>query len=1170
MRYLEHQTPVLLKKELIDIDIDTVSSLPDTNIIPPNPYQGLAAFGEEDAAFFFGRETFVDNLVQATQSQPLIAVIGPSGSGKSSVVFAGLVPHLQEEGRWLIESFRPGNQPFYQLACTLVNQLEPELSETKQLIEAAELAQKIQEGKVSLQQIVSRITELNPKKRFLLVADQFEELYTLCKNKEEIQSFADTLLTPIHQKCFTLVLTLRADFYGYVLSYRPWRDALDQFTPKLLSSMSREELQRTIEQPAQKLEVQLEAQLTQRILDDVGFEPGNLPLLEFALTRMWSLQQNRVLTHQAYDEIGGVKKAIANHAEQIYQQLNQTQQKQAQRIFLQLIRPGEGTEDTRRLATRAEVGEENWELVSYLAGYTARLVVTGRDNKSGEDTVEVVHEALIREWLTLREWMNANRQFRIWQERLKVAIHEWKTNNYDGGALLRGVPLTVAEDWLHKRSDELTLTERNFIQASIAKRDRQQRGIRAGITLVILASTAAIVSFFLLWQESQKQSILATIQTSKVLLSSNQQLEAMVEVVRAEKQFQKLLLGKADAFSQDFIRTVQQIVDEIQEYNRLESHTDDVLNISFSPDGKTIATASRDGTAKLWSADGQLLQTFKGHNGWVYSVSFSPDSKTIATASADGTAKLWSVHGQLLQSFKAHNDWVHSVSFSPDGKTIATASADGTAKLWSINAQLLQTLKGHKSRVLSVNFSPDGKTIATASTDGTAKLWSINAQLLKTFSGHKDWIWSVTFSPDGKTIATASTDGTAKLWNLNGQPLQSFEENKNEIRSISFSPDGKTIATAGADGTAKLWNLNGQLLQTFKGHKNQIRSISFSPDGKTIATTSRDGTAKLWRTEIGKLKTLLKGHENWVFDANFSPDGKTIVTASADNSAILWSIDGQLLHTLKGHSERVYKARFSPDSKTIATASWDGTVKLWNIQGQLLQTLKADKDGVNSVSFSPDGKIIATANKNGTVNLSSLDTKTNQIIKAHNQNIWDVSFSPDGKTIATASTDATTKLWSVDGQLLETLKGHFSSVYSVSFSPDGKLIATGSADGNAKLWNINGQLLQTLKGHSSDVFRVSFSPDGKTIATASKDQATKFWNLNGQEIQTFRGHTNTVLSVNFSPDSKKIVTSSQDATAIIWKLDVEIDQLGVVSCQWLKDYLKSNQNVEAKTRNLCQ
>ncbi|WP_337907093.1 ATP-binding protein [Iningainema tapete] len=435
--FLEQQTPVLRKKQLI------IPTAPQTEVIPPNPYQGLSAFGEEDAAFFFGRETFVNGLVQTTHSQPLVAVIGPSGSGKSSVVFAGLIPQLRSDGNWLIESIRPSNQPFYHLASALVRQLEPEISETEKLRSAAGLAADIQQGKVTLQQVVSRIKERNLDKRFLLFVDQFEELYTLCQ-KEEQERFADMLLEAIHQKIITLVFTLRADFYGYVLSYRPFRDALQEFTPQLVSSMSREELQAAITLPAQKLEVQFEAQLQERILDDVGLEPGNLPLLEFALTRLWSKQQNRMLTHQAYNEIGGVKKALANHAQQVYNQLSQTEQKQAQGVFVQLVRPGEGTEDTRRLATRKEVGEENWGLVSYLAGYQARLVVTGRDDKSGEDTVEVVHEALIREWITLRNWMNANRQFRVWQERLKVTMLEWKNSNHDSGALLRGVPLAVA------------------------------------------------------------------------------------------------------------------------------------------------------------------------------------------------------------------------------------------------------------------------------------------------------------------------------------------------------------------------------------------------------------------------------------------------------------------------------------------------------------------------------------------------------------------------------------------------------------------------------------------------------------------------------------------------------------------------------------------------------
>jgi hypothetical protein len=443
------------------------------NFIPPNPYQGLSAFKEKDAAFFFGREKVVDDLVQATYKQPLVAVVANSGSGKSSVVFAGLVPQLRKKEDWLIEGFRPGQDPFHELANALVRQLEPKIDKIKQLLKTAELKDNIQQGKITLQQVASSIVRDNPGKRVLLIADQFEELYTLCQNKSDQECFIKTLLTDISQKNFTLVLTLRADFYKNVLSSPLFSNAL-QGTVYNLSSMSRKELQTAIEKPAQTMGVQLEANLAQRMLDDVGNEPGNLPLLEFALTRLWEKQQNRVLTHTAYYEIGGVKEAIANHADQIYKELNDIKKKQqAQRIFVQLVRPGQGSEDTRRIATRKEVGEWNWELVSYLAGYQARLVVTGRSKE--EDTVEIVHEALIRNWGELQKWMNEARDFRVWQERLRSKRDEWEQRNKDVGALLRGAALLEAQENLKKSGEHISEGEQDFIAASAEERDREQK-----------------------------------------------------------------------------------------------------------------------------------------------------------------------------------------------------------------------------------------------------------------------------------------------------------------------------------------------------------------------------------------------------------------------------------------------------------------------------------------------------------------------------------------------------------------------------------------------------------------------------------------------------------------------------------------------------------------------
>ena len=673
--FFEQETPVFKKKPLIPTLINTDIPVFD-DVIPPNPYQGLAAFEEEDADFFFGQENFINKLVEVTQNQPLVGIIGPSGSGKSSVVFAGLIPKLRQQGNWLIEVFRPGKEPFLALASALVRQLEPEAGETQFLRESVGLASDFQQGRITVQQVISRILERNPGKQLLLVADQLEELYTLCPVKEEQERFANELLAAITQENITVVFTLRADFYGYVLSYRPFRDALQEYTPQLLSSMKREELQAAIELPAQKLEVQLEDNLTQRILDDVGEEPGNLPLLEFALTRLWEKQKHRELTHQAYEEIGGVKKAIANHAEQVYQKLSETEKQQAQRIFLQLVRPGEGTEDTRRVATRAEVGDENWNLVSYLAGYQARLVVTGRQET--EDTVEVVHEALIREWLRLREWMNANRQFRTWQERLKVSLREWQNDNHDAGALLRGVPLTVAEDWLRKRADEMTQEERDFIQVSVKERDREKRETERRRRLIMMGlSGFSVIALGLAgmagwgWWNARIKEINGLAQYSDALLSLDGS-KAVKTSLKAAMRMQQTPLVNADTHTQVELALLN-IVSNVAAPNTLGGHANTVSAVSFSPDGKRLATASRDNTVKLWnSATGQEIKTLTGHTDWVRAVSFSPDGKRLATASADKTVRLWRLDFDYLVQEGCYfiNNYLKPNPDDPDAKEI--------------------------------------------------------------------------------------------------------------------------------------------------------------------------------------------------------------------------------------------------------------------------------------------------------------------------------------------------------------------------------------------------------------------------------------------------------------------------------------------------------------------
>lgn len=534
------------------------------------PYRGLLPFREQDAKFFYGRDRFLFGdqsslgLVRVVQVQPLVAVIGPSGSGKSSVIFAGLIPHLRATENWIIDSFRPQNQPFYGLASALVRLLKPELDEIQQPQRSAELMIDLMQGKLNLSQLASNILERNSEKRILLVIDQFEEIYTLCSGAEQIQ-FIDFLLNALNVDNLRLVLTIRADFYGYILSHPPFQEALQKFTPQLISSMNREELQSSIEKPLEKWNVSLEAKLVERILDDVGNEPGNLPLLEFALTQMWMRKQNNKLTHYIYDEIGGVKKALANHAEEVYIQLNDTQKKQAQHIFVQLVYPGQGTEDTRRLATHTEIKDENWGLVTHLSSNKARLLVTGWHERIHENTVEVVHEALIREWKRLQKWIADDRKFRTWQESLRFLIQNWKTNKQDGSALLRGVLLVEAEAWLKQRSDDISPVEKKFIRESRWRENLNKYGF-ATFGIII---TSLLV--FLSLEHRNQEQIFAVFTGSYTNSDSVYILPRLLRM--ADQQARNNNVDGALLYYRTTLRAIQNFRSSIEDYpERFQSH----------------------------------------------------------------------------------------------------------------------------------------------------------------------------------------------------------------------------------------------------------------------------------------------------------------------------------------------------------------------------------------------------------------------------------------------------------------------------------------------------------------------------------------------------------------------------------------------------------------------
>ncbi|MEQ9354013.1 TIR domain-containing protein [Coleofasciculus chthonoplastes] len=770
---------------------------------------------------------------------------------------------------------------------------------------------------------------------------------------------------------------------------------------------------------------------------------------------------------------------------------------------------------------------------------------------------------------------------------------EWEKKGKSEDLLLRGNEFAIAETWLieaeeQKKQPKPTALQTQYIQASqaaiqagIVKEKRRVMILRSLLGLVsaafVVSVGAGVVAFSqyhkaeYLRRIAEKEKLIALSNASEALFISDQKFQALLAALKAGTtlKFTNGKLGEPQ-IKADIMTALQQAIYWVRERNQLEGHTEQLWHVTFSPDGKIIATASQDGTVKLWNPEGEELQTLKGHEGTVFAVRFSPDGQMLATAGGDKTVKLWTVEGQLKQTLIGHSAAVRDVKFTPDGQRIISGSEDQTVKLWTTDGQLRQTLTDHRDRINRIAVSPNGQHFATASDDKTVNLWTIEGQLRQTFTGHTGAVWGVSFSPDGKTIATASNDKTVKLWNQDGTLFKTLTGHTDGVLTVSFSPNGERIASGGYDQTVKLWNRDGNLVDTLSGHTNLISSLSFSPDSQTLASASFDHSAKLWQVAGVGLQTL-SGHDNWIFSLAFSPDGKRLATASRDNTVKLWTRTGQLITTLKQHQEAVWSVNFSPDGQTLATASNDRTAKLWNPQGNLLKTLIGHQRGVLGVSFSPDGQTIATASDDQTAKLWTIDGEEQQTLKGHKGTVNQVRFSPDGQTIATASSDQTVKLWHRQGTLLNTLTGHSGVVVDVNFSPDGQTIATASRDSTAKLWERQGNLLTTLIGHGDDVQAIAFSPGGQMIATASNDQTVKLWTIEGKLVQTLTGIGGAVMDVQFSPDGQTLASASTNHQAILWDLDYvgDLDELLVRGCDFVRGYLEHNPNVKPSDRDLC-
>ena len=1080
------------------------------------PYPGMVAFTRQQSSLFFGRSEEIDWLLLHLRKQRFALVLGPSGSGKSSLIYAGLLPRLPSE--LLVRTMRPGDQPDQELTAQLGGEASPVL------------------------------TTLGAEQRLVLFIDQLEELFARCPRPTQQRFLLRLQKLRSDPRC-TLLLALRADFFPDLMNSELW--PVDPAQRLEVAPLRGAALATAIAGPAAQAGVRLEPTLLERLVADAADEPGALPLLQEALVLLWEHREHRRLTLAAYEQLGrqrigssgsatttgptlsGLAVAIASHAESVFAQMPPAQQALARRIFVRLVHFGEGRPNTRRqlpLAALRAQGDDPAALTATLELLASqRLLTQSSDDTAPASTdkdavrVDLSHEVILRAWPRLRRWIDEKKQAENIRRRLEEQASERLRLRQQGYGLLDGAETKEAEDWL-------------------SGPDAQDVGVSAAVAELIADSRRALS-----WEAAHTQRMtrrwqaVALLMLGVTVVAAGAAALAAVESVRARRQSERAeaqtklaQAAQKQAAAKAQVATARLFSSLSRE--RLGLDTVDDLALLLAVGGQRLhpgPDAESSLLAALRKSTG-LRQQLHGHDGRVNSVAVAPDGQLLATGCSDGLVRLFDPHsGQLLGApLSGHQGAINEVAFSVDGARLFSAGSDGTLRVWdsrpgpSRGQPLGQPLKGHNGGITALAVSPDGKLLASGGEDDmTIILWdavtglSVGPQL----RDHKATVSALAFSADGRQLASVSWDRTVRLWApRSGQALPlSFPKSDYTLRAVAFSPTAPLLAVAGGEGHA-------------------------APGSRAPASGVR-----LWSLEPPQpvLKYLETVDKSTITSLAFSPKGEQLAAGTWDKRVEMWTIaDGKSFGTLRSPGGSVLALAYAPRGDWLATATQDSGLFLWSAHADsaLLRSSVSAKVPLTSVAVSSaDGKLIAAGSQDHGLHLFAVDDAglhESTVLTGHTGVVYSAAFSPDGKRLASGSGDQLVRLWDVAAEkpIGEPLAGHTNLVYSVAFDPSGTRLASGSWDGELRLWSAtDGKPIgEPLRGHSLGILGLGWSPDGTRLCSASQDISLRIWEARtGRELgKVVKGHDQALTTCAFTPDGTHVVTASADSTLRVWKL----------------------------------